>query len=48
VVYRDLHHCPITASETWAPASYDDAIQQIDGGASCAAAVAKVFAWRPF
>ena len=48
VVYRDLHHCPITASANAAPVSYDGAGQQADGGASCAAAVAKVFLWKPF
>jgi len=48
VVYRDLHHCPITASVTSVPASYDDAGQQVDGGASYAAVVSKVFLWKPF
>jgi len=46
VVYRDLHHCPITASVTLAPVSYDDANQQADDGASCAAVVSKVFVWK--
>jgi len=42
-----LCRLPITANANAAPASYDVANQQADGGASCAAAVATGFLWMP-
>ena len=45
--WGQLITAPITASASAAPASYDDAGPEANDAASCAAAVAMQFLWKP-